>query len=201
MGNIIDDGSVASTYGGLSRATYAGLNATNTASGGTLSLLKVRQLANTISDGAISPDFAFTDYTTWSYFEQLLMPFQRNTYTDFNKMKAGTGYNRKALIWDGLIIDKDKKCLTGNFYLINTQFLEFYGLNWWEGEAVSLSDKQIEGNIYSTINKSNAGKAFTWTNWIRAYNQGVINGFMILGGQLVCRAPFRQGKLTGIAGI
>ena len=41
LGNIVDNGSVASTYGGLSRATYAGLNATVTASGGTISLLKV----------------------------------------------------------------------------------------------------------------------------------------------------------------
>jgi len=49
LGNIVDDGSVASTYGGLSRATYTGLNATVTASGGTISLLKVRQLSNSIS--------------------------------------------------------------------------------------------------------------------------------------------------------
>src|SRR4029077_18173019 len=33
---IVDNGSVLSTYGGLSRATYNGLNATVTASGGTI---------------------------------------------------------------------------------------------------------------------------------------------------------------------
>jgi len=57
LGNTVDDGTVASTYGGLSRATYAGLNATNTASGGTVSLLKIRQLANSITDGSVEPDF------------------------------------------------------------------------------------------------------------------------------------------------
>ncbi|HSV94508.1 MAG TPA: phage major capsid protein [Spirochaetia bacterium] len=199
---IVDDGSVLSTYGGLSRSTYAGLNATVTASSGTISLLKVRQLSNSITDGNVAPTMAYTDYTTWSYFEQLLMPFQRNTYTDFSKMKSGTGYKGGVgLVWDGLTIYRDKKCTTGYFYLLNLDYLAFYGLNWWEGEAVSLQDKQIEGNIYAYTNPSSASKAFTWTNWVRAYNQGAVNGFMIMGGQLICRAPLRNGVLTGITGI
>lgn len=197
---IVDNGSVLATYAGLSRATYAGLNATVTASGGTISLLKIRQLANTVTDGRVAPDFAYTDYTTWSYVEQLLMPFQRNTYSDFKNMDAGTGYKAKGLIWDGLTIYRDKKCTTGNFYLLNLDYLKFYGLNWWKGEAVSLEDKQIVGNIYE-YNPANATKAFTWTNWIEAYAQGAVNGFMIMGGQLVCTDPVRQAVLTGVQGV
>lgn len=203
LGNIVDDGTTASTYGGLSRATYDGLNATVTASGGTISLLKVRQLANAITDGQVQPTFAMTDYTTWSYFEQLLMPFQRNNYTDnYKSMKAGTGYKGGVgLIWDGLEVYRDRKVTTGIFYLLNLDYLKFYGLNWWEGSPVALMDKDIKGNIYEYVNPSSASKAFTWTNWIRAYNQGAINGFMILGGQLVCTDPFRNGKLTGVTGV
>lgn len=200
LGNIVDDGSTAANYGGLARATYAGLNATVTASGGTVSLLKIRQLSNSITDGRVAPKFAMTDYTTWSYIEQLMQPFQRNTYSDFQNMDAGTGYAAKGLIWDGLTIYKDKKVATGTLFLLNTDFLKFYGLNWWEGQPVSLADKNIKGNIYS-YNPANATKAFTWTNWIKAYNQGAVNGFMILGGQLICTDPFRNGKLTGIAGV
>ena len=197
---IVDNGSTLSTYAGLSRATYAGLNAVVTPSSGTISLLKIRQLANGITDGRVAPDFAYTDYTTWSYVEQLLMPFQRNTYSDFKNMDAGTGYKAKGLIWDGLTIYKDKKCTTGNFYLLNLDYLHFFGLNWWKGEAVSLEDKQIVGNIYE-YNPANATKAFTWTNWIEAYAQGAVNGFMIMGGQLVCTDPMRNGVLTGITGV
>lgn len=200
LAGIVDDGSTLSTFGGLSRATYTGLNATVTASGGTISLLKVRQLSNSITDGKVAPTFGYTDYTTWAYFEQLLQPFQRNTYTDFQNMDAGSGFRSKGIIWDGNTIYKDKKCTTGYFYLLNTDYLKFYGLNWWEGEAVSLADKQIKGNIYE-YNPANATKAFTWTNWIKAYNQGAVNGFMIMGGQLVCTNPFRNGVLTGITGI
>lgn len=200
LGNIVDNGTVAATIGGLSRATYSSLNATVTASSGTISLLKIRQLYNNISDGRVAPDYAYTDYTTWAYVEQLLQPFQRNTYTDFTNMDAGTGYKSKGLIWDGLVIYRDKKCTTGNFYLLNMNYLKWYGLNWWEGTPVSLEDKNIKGNIYE-YNPANATKSFTWTNWIKAYNQGAVNGFMILGGQLICNDPFRNGVLTGVTGI
>lgn len=200
LANIIDDGSTSSVYGGLSRAQYPGTAATVTASGGTISLLKVRFLANNITDGRVAPDFALTDYTTWSYFEQLLMPFQRNTYTDMTNMDAGTGYAARGLIWDGLIIHRDKKVITGNFYLIHKDFLEFYGLNWHDGTPVSLAAKDIQGNIYK-YDPARATRAFTWTGWIKPYNQAATNGFMIMGGQLISRAPFRNAKLTGITGI
>ena len=198
LGNIVDDGTTASTYGGLARATYTGLNATVTASGGTISLLKIRQLANSISDGKVFPNMALTDYTTWSYVEQLLMAFQRNTYTDQRAVNsAASGY--RNLIWDGIEIGKDKKCPTGTFFLLNLDLLDFYGLKWWEGSSVSPKAKDIEGNVYEYL--PNIGSAFTWTDWIKAYNQGAVNGFMIMGGQLIARAPFRNGKLTGVTGI
>jgi hypothetical protein len=197
---IVDNGAVLSTYGGLSRATYAGLNASVTASGGNISLLKIRQSSNAITDGRVGPDFAYTDYTTWSYVEQILQSFQRNTYSDYTNLDAGTGYKSKGIVWDGLVIYKDKKCTTGNFYLLNKNFLKFYGLNWYKGESVSLEDKNIQGNIYSSYNQSGASKAFTWTNWIEAFNQGAVNGFVIMGGQLVCTDPLRNSVITGILG-
>ena len=171
LANTIDNGTVSPTYGGLSRATYAGLNSTVTASGGTISLVKVRSLWNSISDGPVIPDFILTDYTTWGYFEQLQTPYQRNNM-DFRPqdrtVAQSSGYTEQR--WDGMIISRDKKV------------------------------KTIEGNVYE--DKIYApGDAFTWTGMIKSYNQGTINGFMILGGQLICKAPFRQAVLTGIAGV
>ena len=199
---IVDDGTNLSSYGGLSRATYTGLNATVTASGGTISLLKVRTLWNAISDGPVSPNFIITDYTTWGYFEALQTPFQRNT-SDFNgsgarkDIASTSGYAEQ--IWDGMVISRDKKVTTGYFYMLNLNFLSWYALKWWEGEKVSPKAKDIHGNVYE--DKIYApGDAFTWTGMIRAYNQGTVNGFMILGGQLICIDPFRNGVLTGITG-
>lgn len=198
LAGIVDNGSVLASYGALSRATYTGLSATVTASGGTISLLKVRQLWNSISDGPVKPDTIITDYTTWAYFEQLLTPFQRNTATTQLSTASVSGYT--AMLWDGMTVFRDKKITTGYFYMLNTDFLDFYGLNWWEGSKISPTAKSIEGNVYENSSYS-PSNAFTWTGWIRAYNQGAVNGFVILGGQLVCRNPFRNGVLTGVTGV
>jgi len=198
LAGIVDNGSNLASYGGLSRATYTGLNATVTASGGTISLLKVRQLWNSVSDSPVAPDVTLTDYTTWAYFEQLLTPFQRNNYTDQKSMQSGAAY--RAMFWDGMEVFRDKKITTGYFYQLNTNFLKFYGLNWWEGSKISPKAKNIEGNVYEDADYA-PGNAFTWTGWIRAYNQGAINGFVIMGGQLICTDPFRNGVLTGVTGV
>lgn len=202
LGNIVDNGTTAANYGGLSRATYNGLNATVTASGGTISLLKVRTLWNAISDGPVAPDFIITDYTTWGYFEQLQTPFQRNTYSDFAPNKSNnasvSGYRQQ--IWDGMVISRDKKITTGSFYMLNLGLMSWYALKWWEGSKVSPKAKDIEGNVYEDRIYA-PGDAFTWTGMIKAYNQGTVNGFMILGGQLIALAPFRNAVLTGVTGV
>lgn len=197
LAGIVDNGTTLASYGGLSRSTYSGLNATVTASGGSISLLKVRQLWNSISDGPVAPDVILTDYTTWAYFEQLLQPFQMNTYTTPKNQEAGAGY--RAEYWDGLEVFRDKKVTTGYFYMLNTEYLKFYSLKWWEGTSVSPRGKKIVGNVYEDSMYSPS--AFTWTGWIKAYNQGAVNGFMIMGGQLICTAPLRNGVLTGVTGI
>jgi hypothetical protein len=202
LANTVDNGTIAPTYGGLSRASYSGLNASViAATGNKISLAQVRTLHNSISDGSVIPDFIVTDYNTWGLFEQLQTPFQRNNQ-DFRPSERTvaqtSGYSEQR--WDGMIISKDKKVAAGNFYMLNLKFLDFYGLKWWEGERVSPKAKDIEGNVYE--DKMYApGDAFTWTGMIKSYNQGAINGFMILGGQLICIAPLRQGVLTGIQGI
>lgn len=196
---IVDNGSVLANYGGLSRATYTGLNATVTASGGQISLLKVRQLWNNISDGPVRPDTVITDYTTWAYFEQLLTPFQRNAMTDLSQSKTASASGYADLFWDGMEVFRDKKITSGYFYELNTNYLKFYGLNWYEGTKISPKAKLIDGNAYESSEYA-PGNAFTWTGWIHAYNMLAINGFMVLGGQLICTDPFRNGVLTGVTG-
>jgi hypothetical protein len=201
LGNIVDNGTTAATYGGLSRATYSGLNATVTASGGTISLVKVRTLWNSISDGPVIPDFIITDYTTWGYFEQLQTPFQRNNqdFSAANRTVAQTsGYSEQR--WDGMVISRDKKVTTGHFYMLNMNYLDWYALKYFDGTTVSPRAKNIEGNVYSDSMYA-PGDAFTWTGMIKSYNQAAINGFMVLGGQMICTAPFRQAVLTGVTGV
>jgi hypothetical protein len=197
----VDNGTVLASYGGLTRASYSGLNSTVTASGGTISLVKVRTLWNNISDGPVIPDFIITDYTTWGYFEQLQTPYQRNNQDFSPAMRTvaqTSGYTEQR--WDGMVISRDKKVTTGYFYMLNLNFLNWYALKWHKGQTMSPKAKDIEGNVYE--DKIYApGNTFTWTGFIDAYNQGTQNGFMIVGGQLINLAPFRSGVLTGIAGV
>ena len=204
LAGIVDNGSDLATYGGLSRATYQGLNAYINNISGNITLLSLRTSWNNISDGPIRPDMLLTDYTTWAYIEQLYTPFQRNMMTGFeasamkNKETASvSGY--ADLVWDGMSFFRDKKVTTGTIYMLNTEFLNFYALKWWEGTTISQKTADIQGNVYEDSMYSPKG-AFTWTGWIRAYNMGAINGFVILGGQLVCVQPWRNAALTNVTG-
>lgn len=202
LANSIDDGTVAANYGGLSRTSYNFLNSTVTASGGTISLVKVRTLWNNISDGNVIPDVIMTDYTTWGYFEQLQTPYQRNNMDfrpDMRTVAQTSGYSEQR--WDGMIIDRDKKIASGYFYMLNMEkTMAWYSLKWWKGKTITPKAKDIKNNVYDDAAYSK-NEAFTWTEWIQAYNQGTINGFMILGGQFICDDPFRNGVLTGITGV
>lgn len=79
-------------------------------------------------------------------------------------------------------------------------FLDWYALKYFDGTAVSPRAKNIEGTVYSDSMYA-PGDAFTWTGMIKSYNQAAVNGFMVLGGQLICTAPFRQAVLTGVTGV
>ena len=200
LAGIVDNGSDLANYAGLSRATYSGLNGyVTTATNGVITLLQIRQAWNQIADGTIRPDVCITDYNTWGYLENLLNSFQRNNYNqgDQKSMRAGAGYT--ALVWDGLEIFRDKKITTGDLYLLNMKYLHWDALKWWEGEAISPKAVDIEGNVYEAQHYSPKG-AFVWTDWIKAYNQATVNGFIILGGQAVCVAPLRNAVINGITG-
>lgn len=201
LSNTIDDGTVSANYAGLSRSSYNALKADVYTASTKISLLGVRNRWNAISDGPVQPNFILTDYTTWGYFESLQTPFQRNNqdFRAVDRTVAQTsGYSEQR--WDGMIISKDKKVTTGNFFMLNLDFLDWYGLKWWEGQTVTPKAKDIKGNVYEDKIYS-PGDTFTWTGMIKAYNQGTVNGFMIVGGQMVCTLPFRQSLWSGINGI
>ncbi len=199
LANTVDDGTVAPTYGGLSRSAYNALNATVTPSNGSISLFKVRTLWNNISDGPIEPDFIVTDYNTWALFESLQVAYQRNNADFSSSMRDQTastsGYSSQR--WDGMEIGRDKKITSGNFYMLNMRFTKWYSLKWWKGQKISPKGKDVRGNVYEDT-LYDPKDAFTYTGLIEAYNQGTVNSFMILGGQFISQLPFRNGVLTGI---
>lgn len=204
LGNLV---SATGTIGGQSRSTYTTLQSTVTASGGTLSLFKMRTLFNNISDGEVQPTEAFTTYDVWALYESLLQPQERiakeagiNPAPNF---KGYTGY--RSIMFAGLPITPDRKCTSGYLYMLNMDFLNFYTLNMlggldksgFSGEKVQVGSKLFVGDQYTP--DENFG--FFWSGFIHATNAMAWNSFITVAGNLVTANPRRHGVLTGITGV
>lgn len=197
---IVDDGTNTSTYGGLTRATYTQLNSTVTASGGTLTLAKLRTLYNNAKRGSQKPTVAYTDETTWGYYEQLLQPQERITKdaSATKGLRSGTGFT--GLAYAGVPVLADEKCTSGYFYFLNEDYLDWYALPFQLPGVKMYTPKVrsvIEGNDYSEVE----GFGFSWSGWILPSNAGAVVGHIFLGGQLISQNPRFHAVLTGITGV
>ncbi len=198
---LVDDGTTASTIGGLSRSTYTTLQS-SLISSATLSLSGLRTLYNDIVDAGVVPTRCYTDFPTWALFEQLLQP-QEKIYKEVNivpNYKGYTGFD--GLMFAGLEVVPDRKCTTGYFYMLNEDFLNFYGLDadlsQFEGSRkVNVASKLFTGNQYNEV--GNLG--FYWTGFIKTTQQYAFNSFIVLAGNLLTQNPRRHGVQYTITGI
>jgi hypothetical protein len=187
----------ASTYGGQTRATYTTLNATDTASGGTLTLAKMATLFNAIADGAQGPTIGICDRTVWSLYEQLLQPQERiskNVSMYKEGLKGGTGFT--GLSYKNIEIIADRKAVSGYLYFLDEKYLDFYALPMPNEEAFKFKSV-TEGNDYGQVQ----GMGFTWDGWKKPINQKALVGQITLGGNFASWDPGRHGRLTGITGV
>lgn len=209
LGAIVDNGNTVSTIGGLSRSTYTTLQSTVTASGGTLTLFKMRTLYNAIGDAGAWPTFGLTTFDVWALYEQLLQP-QERIYKDIAMTKNFKGYTgfdimANGLAFGNLTIIPDRKCTSGVMFMINDEFVNFWALPVLDGagegsmvgKPVKVGGKLFAGNQYDAA--ENLG--FFWSGWIKATSQLAYNSFIVLGGNLLTDNPRRQGKLTGVTSI
>jgi hypothetical protein len=216
LGALVDDGSSITTIGSLSRTTYPVLDATKTASGGTLTLAKLGTLVDNVSSGSskFHTNLFVSPKAVWTYFEQLLTPTVRENYnltgmpsigaqgpmTQGSGLQGQTGF--VALSFRGVPFCKDEKCTTGNLYALNENYLDFYGwaTNGVEGYTdVQLGSSQIDG-VYEEAPMSTF-HGFGWSGLRSSLNQFGTIGEMIQLGNLTSWSPKRQGVLTGISGI
>lgn len=203
LANIVDDGTTATTYGGLSRTTYPTLKSTVTASSGTLSLTKMATLYNAITDGTIMPSMGITDRPTFALYEQLIEPKNRIyiTVPEVRKSNkeglAGTaGFT--TLTYKGFGIIPDRKATAGYLFFLREEDLEFRALEKMpEMEPVRFIEKGFQDNDYENIK----GLGFHWTGWVKPVNQLAYVGRVVLGGEFWSMNPRRHGVLTGITSI
>jgi hypothetical protein len=213
--NLIDDGTVASTIGGLTRSSYTThLDSTVTASGGTMDLDKIAALVSAVSAGASAknaPSFMLTTETVRDLYESLLTPTVKANYEAFglpvvtrtskgalrgSELKGTQGFT--SMTFRGLPIISDEKCTSGHLWAVNENFIEWYGLKDSDLKDISLSSETIEG-MYNDAPSANVG--FQWTDFMEPINQYGIVAHMYLLGELVQWNPKRHGVLTAITGV
>ena len=209
--NIVDNGTFAPTYGGLSRTTFPTLDSTSTDWGGAMSLQKMSTLYNAITDGTIMPSMGECDRTTYSYYEQLIEPKNRLYVTvpevrkDNKEGLAGTaGFT--TLTYKGIGIVPDRKVPlgyagiagAGQLYFLREEDLEFRAIEKFpESEPVKFVEKDFEDNDYENIK----GLGFHWTGWVKPVNQLAYVGRVVLAGEFWSKNPRRHGRGYDILGI
>jgi hypothetical protein len=201
---IVDDGSAVANIGGLSRSTYTTLQSTVTASGGTLTLAKMRTLWDDITSGSVAPTMGLTTPAVFSLYDQLLEAKERVTRTTFTKnLRSGAGFT--GLDFRGIPIVADEKCTAQTLFFLNEKFLMWEAFQTMGSDAfpelklkpVQYRGVDIQGNDYSDA--PNLG--FHSSGFTRAQNALGMTNFIVVGGNLMTNNPKRHGKLTGITSV
>lgn len=219
LGLIVDDGTTSATYGGLTRADVPGTKADVTpAISGYLSLALIASEMTAVSAAGSAqeaPTIALTTPAIFDLYESLLTSTVQAKY-DTVGVK---GYNRVSgktpmgvsvpeselhgltgfvsLSFRGRPVVADDKCPAGLFFWLNERYIEFYRLLSSDLRSVDSNPSKTEG-VDSDIKQPSFLQLKEFMSPINQFGE---IGALIVMGNLICRAPRRQGKITGITGV
>lgn len=203
----VDDGTSVATYGGLSRSTVTSIQATKTASGGTLTLAKLATLEDAIKSGTDKPSLIVSDESVWTLYEQLNQPTINNNQNGFAQTtRTGIRQSRSALtgemgfdtlFYRGTPWVADEKATAQTVFMLNERYLHWYGLKHKMHSQVSLGSSTIDG-VYSDVPSV---KGMHWTGLKEPVNQDAEIGQFLLFGNMVSNNPRRLGQLTGVTSV
>lgn len=221
---VLDSG----TIGGQSRATYAMLSATVTASSGTLTLAKLATLYSATSAASIEysvPNIGLTTKTIFDLYEQLLTPSVRAEYGSigFDKLttramtvtrgnqNAGGAAGFDSLQYRGIPVIRDDFATPGVFFFLNEKTFGWRGRTIVPDnykpfiEKVDLGTSAVMKS-YEGVGAESLDLPSEYNGWfyqkdmIMPNQAGTIGRFYVIG-QMVTWEPRRNGKLTGITGV
>jgi len=203
LGLLVDD---TGTVGGQSRSTYSALNATDTASGGTLTLAKMATLYDTISISGLSsqePNVGLTTKTVWSLYEQLLSPNVRVSYSEAgypavpvrgkyavkNKAELKNAQGFTALSYRGIPVMKDDFATSGYLFFLNESSYDWMGRmgvpEEYSGKVKKVSlgtNKAYEGAGADAMDLPSEYNGFFYQDSMMLPNQaGTIARFYVIG--------------------
>lgn len=193
LGAAVDDGTSVATYGNLSRSTYSSLAATVTASGGTLTLAKMYTLWDTLQQDQQAPSIILTTKAVRSLYEQLLVPNVR--YNGGSSLAIGAN---KLAFREAEVVG-DSACTSGVMFMLNESTFQFYSLKkWMGGSPIKYAASALDGEPDPSLVP---GLGFFENDWVQPTNQQSVIMDIVHGGNLICKNPRYNGKLTGITSI
>lgn len=218
---VLDSG----TIGGQSRSTYPVLNATNTSSGGTLTIPKMDTLFDAISSAGLSmeePNAGLSTPSVWSFYGQLLAPALRENYNEagFDKVPvrsqeavrgkgnlvSGAGFT--SISYRGIPILKDQFAPTGTLYLLNENKFGWYGRSIVPEEYADTlekvdlgTNKAYEGTGAESLELPSEYNGFFYQKPLTLpYQAGRLGRFYVIG-QEVSWEYRKEGQLNAITGV
>lgn len=219
LGLIVDNGTATSSYGGINRADLPAVNADVTAAlGGNLTLDLVSAEFDNVSaagSGQEAPTIALTTKAIWSMFEKILnsklsVSYQATTVTGYNRVSGKTPVGTSvpatalkgalgvdAISYRGKPVVADDKAPAGTFFWLNENYIEFRRLLSPDLKSVGSRNEVTEG-VYKDIEMPSF---LQLRDFMSPVNQFGEIGALIVLGNLICRSPRRQGKITGITAI
>lgn len=213
FGNLIDDGTVASTVGTLSRTTYPTLQGTRTDWSSVVSLAKLQTMVRSVSAGSVSkqrPTMIISDEASVDYYEQLLTPTMRAAYEAAGgymvtrRSKAPIKANQfsgdggiMSLTYKGIPWVGDEKAPSAKTWFVNENYLFWLGLKSKKLSAVNFGSTH-DGAVEDAPSK-NTG--LQWRDFMDSYNQFAEVGQIFALGELITTAPRRMGVGLNSDGI
>lgn len=218
LGNIVDNGVLAPTYGGLSRATYPFLDGDITAvNSGIITLDYLSSEFDNVSAAGStseSPTIGLTTKAIWTYIEGLIQPMVSARYETVGvrgydrvdgklppgmsvpagdeRLQGFGGFN--SLTYRGRPLVADDTCVAQTFYWLNEHYLSFYRVVSPQLNQIASSVEVTEG-FYKDVPFPSA---FQFRDMMSPVNQYGEVGLLMLIGNLIDKQPRRNGKLTGI---
>lgn len=219
FGLIADDGTLTSSYGGLTRATYGdNINAYVDAAA-TLTFEEIAAAVDGSSAASVEterPNIGYMPPAVWSIFESLHYAAVQakydsvglNGYSTINgntpigktvpatALSAASGFD--SLSFRKIPFVSDDKAPSGSLFLINEHYLEFPVLR-----STSKSVKQVSPNPEAQEGYYSEAKlpaSVQFRDMMESINQYGSAGFFLVMGNLIHRNPKRNARLTGIVG-
>lgn len=198
-----DDGSAVTTYGNLSRTTYANWQGNRFAPGaGLTDLDDIAQAMSAATHGVRQPDLIATTPALYDDLEAVYTPSLNQNYgvPEVRITPQGIGslsggglqgqFGFTGMKFRGATVVADENATTNYMYLINTGTFNFYGLESQKEGAVTLSNSM--DNIESPYDDSfmrSGGMGISFTGMQSPTNQYTEVGHLLMQGNFVTFSP------------